>query len=933
MKRIFALLILIPATALVAQIVLSGGARVSTVASAPPPAGLAISTPNCGSGITGIAYTCTLAATGGTAPYTWSVLSGSLPTGLSLSSAGVISGTPSATGSFTSSVQVVDSASPHATASTTIVISIIAPGTCGFPTYGCGRSDWATFIVNSMTSVPPDAGSNHCVAGADGRTDTNGTVIKAGLQTCGNNLGKNTIITDPQFGPNVRILRLTDATSKCEGSAGTGVPNISGSAQANNFDPDSQYFVATCRTSRIFWFDPVTMQLHINPPNNPTGVVTDVAGEMWTSPNGCNLKATYTILATFVCFTRGLVTLYHITNGVMDGNWSCPSASADCTQLAPITPPIADLASAVPCWNPNTIDAQLQDCPDWQASHTYAQGSNLFPTLNNTTGYCTGANTGSAQGTGSCAHSYQLVSQGSCTSGVVSPDWNSINYVFSGGQYLVLTDGTCRWADMSVPLRTTNGFFGWGAGWSTDLTDDIFHQAASNDRGGQDGRGACYVMVYKQSVKTYYHINTCTGNAYTTVCINGTDYQCAGGTWSRTYLGNAIYANSPPVLRACGTACDDPNGTRLFAANMHALNMMKNGKWTDGALGGNNCALADAVTHLSVMCARAANKGTAVNEPFWNIGTTQMMDSWTWIGAGAVGHGTSGYNQFVFRNNPVTDPNLWSYRSLDMVTTSVSPLTPPNQGVIWNVSCPPGASPLPTQPNTACPGILPNNCSPNSCWVNSNTTISFDDHVSSVSVDTTDRTPVCATPYPTGAGNSPSTLWPRLFPWLGEVVCFALDGSNHVTRHGFVWNSGGSTLFNPQFWIGQLSTDGNWWIMTADWWCTLGAAPTAATGGLVPNNICGLPYQQNHNYATIGERWGQLFLQSGNAPGQGQIFEVTTPGTTDNGSMGYCGANGARPAPACICATTGCIVTAGTATFTNVGPYNARIDLFLFKLQ
>jgi hypothetical protein len=57
----------------------------------------------------GKSYSQTLMATGGVTPYTWSVLSGSLPAGITLASDGVLSGTPSVTGSFNFTAQVVDS--------------------------------------------------------------------------------------------------------------------------------------------------------------------------------------------------------------------------------------------------------------------------------------------------------------------------------------------------------------------------------------------------------------------------------------------------------------------------------------------------------------------------------------------------------------------------------------------------------------------------------------------------------------------------------------------------------------------------------------------------------------------------------------------------------------------------------------------------------
>jgi putative Ig domain-containing protein len=75
------------------------------------------------------AYSATLAATGGTLPYNWSIISGSLPPGLSLnSSTGVISGTPTAGGFFAFTVQVTDSASNTATASLSITVAVLLGG-------------------------------------------------------------------------------------------------------------------------------------------------------------------------------------------------------------------------------------------------------------------------------------------------------------------------------------------------------------------------------------------------------------------------------------------------------------------------------------------------------------------------------------------------------------------------------------------------------------------------------------------------------------------------------------------------------------------------------------------------------------------------------------------------------------------------------------
>lgn len=99
-----------------------------TVTSAPP---LTITTASLPGGTVGTAYSQTLAATGGTGAYSWSVSVGTLPAGLTLTPAtGVISGTPTTAGTANFTAMVTDSASPTAnTATQALSIVVAAAGT------------------------------------------------------------------------------------------------------------------------------------------------------------------------------------------------------------------------------------------------------------------------------------------------------------------------------------------------------------------------------------------------------------------------------------------------------------------------------------------------------------------------------------------------------------------------------------------------------------------------------------------------------------------------------------------------------------------------------------------------------------------------------------------------------------------------------------
>jgi hypothetical protein len=113
------------------QVTTAAGTSVSqtfSITISPPPPLIVVS----GSlinGTEGAAYSDTLQAANGVPPYSWSLTSGGLPSGLSLSSAGVISGTAATTGTSTFTVKVTDSSTPTAETATGTLSLTINPNT------------------------------------------------------------------------------------------------------------------------------------------------------------------------------------------------------------------------------------------------------------------------------------------------------------------------------------------------------------------------------------------------------------------------------------------------------------------------------------------------------------------------------------------------------------------------------------------------------------------------------------------------------------------------------------------------------------------------------------------------------------------------------------------------------------------------------------
>jgi hypothetical protein len=94
------------------------------------PAGLTITTGTLPNGTVGVAYSSTIGVSGGTTPYTCTIVSGTLPAGLAMNSSCVVSGTPTVAGTSIVTVKVNDSSNPIETAMGPVSITInSAPAT------------------------------------------------------------------------------------------------------------------------------------------------------------------------------------------------------------------------------------------------------------------------------------------------------------------------------------------------------------------------------------------------------------------------------------------------------------------------------------------------------------------------------------------------------------------------------------------------------------------------------------------------------------------------------------------------------------------------------------------------------------------------------------------------------------------------------------
>ena len=140
--------------------------------------------------VVGVSYTQTLHAAGGIAPYTYALTAGALPAGLTLSSSGVISGTPTTVGASSFTVTATDTETTPQTASLPLVILVTYPATAtdgelmgpyaflfqGYDDHLLGVLAYQTATVGSFTAdgmggiLNGELDSNHQTSNPNGAT-------------------------------------------------------------------------------------------------------------------------------------------------------------------------------------------------------------------------------------------------------------------------------------------------------------------------------------------------------------------------------------------------------------------------------------------------------------------------------------------------------------------------------------------------------------------------------------------------------------------------------------------------------------------------------------------------------------------------------------------------------------------------------------------
>ena len=159
-------------------VTLDSNAVTAPCVSAPPPpvcAAITLSPSTVPNGTVDVAYSRTLFGSGGTAPYTFTLVSGTLPSGVTLKPSGVLSGTPTSSGTFTFTIRGTDALGCFANITLTLIIAPAPTPPAVCPTI--------TFTPLTLSSGTVAVAYNQTLAGSGGITPYGFGVTAGALPT------------------------------------------------------------------------------------------------------------------------------------------------------------------------------------------------------------------------------------------------------------------------------------------------------------------------------------------------------------------------------------------------------------------------------------------------------------------------------------------------------------------------------------------------------------------------------------------------------------------------------------------------------------------------------------------------------------------------------------------------------------------------------
>jgi hypothetical protein len=274
---------------------------------------LAITTTSLSNGVVGTAYSVPLAATGGTAPYTWAVTNGTLPAGLTLAaSTGVISGTPSAAVTALSlTFAVTDSSSPAQTQSATLSLTIAkAP-----PALAITTTSLSNGVVGKAYSVR--------LAATGGTVPYSWTVTKGTLPAG---------------------LTLAASTGVISGTPSAAVTALSLTFAVTDSSSPAQIQFATLRLTIAFMVtvSPARAAIVVNQALSISAITSDGTAVVWSlSGSGCSGAACGTLSgqsgAALTYTAPAAVGHYNLTATSVENTTKSASLTVAVTDLAGVT--------------------------------------------------------------------------------------------------------------------------------------------------------------------------------------------------------------------------------------------------------------------------------------------------------------------------------------------------------------------------------------------------------------------------------------------------------------------------------------------------------------------------------------------------------------------------------------------------------------------